>query len=35
MSATFENVLYEVRGPLALITLNRPSKRNAISLGTL
>ena len=35
MSATFENVLYEVRGPLALITLNRPSKRNAISLSTL
>ena len=35
MSATFENVLYEVRGPLALITLNRLSKRNAISLGTL
>ncbi len=35
MSATFENVLYEVRGPLALITLSRPSKRNAISLGTL
>lgn len=35
MSATFENVLYEVRGTLALITLNRPSKRNAISLGTL
>ena len=35
MSATFENVLYEVRGPLALITLNRPSKRNAISLGAL
>ena len=35
MSATFENVLYEARGPLALITLNRPSKRNAISLGTL
>lgn len=35
MSAIFENVLYEVRGPLALITLNRPSKRNAISLGTL
>jgi len=35
MSVAFENVLYEVRGPLALITLNRPSKRNAISLGTL
>lgn len=35
MPMTFENVLYEVRGPLALITLNRPSKRNAISLGTL
>ena len=32
---SFENILYEVRGPMALITLNRPEKRNAISLGTL
>ena len=32
---TFENVLYSVRGPLALITINRPEKHNAISLATL
>jgi len=32
---SYENILYEVRGPMALITLNRPEKRNAISLGTL
>ena len=32
---SFEHILYEVRGPMALITLNRPKKRNAISLGTL
>ena len=31
----FENVLYSVRGPLALITINRPEKHNAISLATL
>lgn len=31
----FENVLYAVRGPLALITINRPEKHNAISLATL
>ena len=30
-----ENVLYEVRGPMALITINRADKHNAISLGTL
>ncbi len=35
MPPAFDNVLYEVRGPLALITINRPEKRNAISLGTL
>jgi enoyl-CoA hydratase len=35
MSSAFDNVLYEVRGPLALITINRPEKRNAISLATL
>ena len=32
---SFENILYEVSGSMALITLNRPEKRNAISLGTL
>ena len=31
----FENVLYATDGPLALITINRPEKHNAISLATL
>ena len=31
----FENVLYATVGPLALITINRPKKHNAISLATL
>jgi enoyl-CoA hydratase len=31
----FENVLYEVQGPMALITINRAEKHNAISLATL
>ena len=31
----FDNILYEERGPLALVTINRESRRNAISLGTL
>ena len=30
-----ENVLYEVQGPMALITINRADKHNAISLATL
>ncbi|MFU8815429.1 MAG: enoyl-CoA hydratase/isomerase family protein [Pseudomonadales bacterium] len=30
-----ENTLYEVQGPMALITINRPEKHNAISLATL
>jgi enoyl-CoA hydratase len=34
MSAV-ENTLYEVQGPMALITINRPEKHNAISLATL
>lgn len=29
----FDTLLYETRGPLALITLNRPDKLNAISLA--
>lgn len=32
---TFDNLLYEVRASLALITINRPEKHNAISLKTL
>ncbi|MEK6709384.1 MAG: enoyl-CoA hydratase/isomerase family protein [Nitrospinota bacterium] len=31
----YENVLYETEGPLALITLNRPERMNAISLAAL
>jgi enoyl-CoA hydratase len=31
----YDNVRYEVQGPMALITIDRPEKRNAISLGTL
>jgi len=31
----YDNILYEVIGPLGLITLNRPEKHNAVSLATL
>jgi enoyl-CoA hydratase len=31
----YQNILYEVQGPMALITINRPDKHNAISLDTL
>jgi enoyl-CoA hydratase len=31
----YENILYEVHGPMALVTINRPDKHNAISLATL
>jgi enoyl-CoA hydratase len=31
----FENILYEVQGPMGLITINRADKHNAISLATL
>ncbi len=31
----FENILYEVQGPMGLITINRPERHNAISLATL
>ncbi len=34
-AVSFDNILYEITGPLALITINRPEKHNAISLGTL
>jgi enoyl-CoA hydratase len=32
---SFNNILVEVNAPLALITINRPAKHNAISLQTL
>lgn len=35
MSKTYENLLYEIRGPMALVTINRPKRYNAISLATL
>ena len=31
----YENLLYTIDGPMALITINRPEKHNAISLATL
>jgi len=31
----YENILYAVQGPMALITINRPERHNAISLATL
>ena len=31
----FNEILYEVDGPLALVTINRPARHNAISLDTL
>ena len=34
-SQNFENILFEVDGPSALITINRADKHNAISLATL
>lgn len=33
--ADFANILYEATPPLALITINRPEKHNAVSLATL
>ena len=33
--SSFENVLYATEGPLAIITISRPNKHNAISLATL
>ena len=32
---SYENILYEVQGPMALLTINRADRHNAISLGTL
>jgi enoyl-CoA hydratase len=31
----YANILYEIQGPMALITINRADKHNAISLATL
>jgi enoyl-CoA hydratase len=31
----FENIIYKVRGPMALITINRETENNAITLATL
>jgi enoyl-CoA hydratase/carnithine racemase len=35
MPKTFENALLTQEGPLAVITLNRPERRNALSLGLM
>ena len=35
MAQSYTNLLYEVDGPLALITMNRPEKMNAVSLALL
>ncbi len=32
---SYDNLLYEIEGPLALITINRAERHNAISLATL
>ena len=32
---TYREIRYEAEGPLALVTINRPEKHNAISLATL
>lgn len=32
---SYHNILYDVQGPMALITINRAEKHNAISLATL
>lgn len=32
---SYREILYEVDGPMALVTINRPEKHNAISLDTL
>lgn len=32
---TYEHILYQIDGPMALITINRAEKHNAISLATL
>jgi len=32
---TYENILFETEGTTAVVTLNRPSRRNALSLGLM
>jgi enoyl-CoA hydratase/carnithine racemase len=32
---SYENLCFETDGPVAVVTLNRPSKRNALSLGLM
>lgn len=32
VAAKYENLLFEMEGPLAVVTLNRPQRRNALSL---
>jgi enoyl-CoA hydratase/carnithine racemase len=32
---SFEHILYEVEGPMALITIDREAEHNAITLATL
>lgn len=33
--STYENVVYETDGPIAIVTMNRPQRRNALSLGLM
>ena len=33
--ATYQNLKFEREGTLAVVTLNRPSRRNALSLGLM
>jgi len=32
---TYENLLFETEGPVAVVTLNRPTRRNALSLALM
>ena len=32
---TYENLLLETEGPVAVVTLNRPTRRNALSLALM
>ena len=35
MQITFENTLFTLEGSVAVVTLNRPERRNALSLGLM